>query len=146
MAEKRDKIAEFIKLQSPETKMDILCRAALRCYEGGETVAVHVAAEDEARVLDERMWTFNDQSFMPHALAAEATEPVIEPVLIYWGEQEVGEADALIEAAGGEPAQTALRYDHIVDFAEVYDHTLREVSRKRYTALREAGYRMRFIE
>jgi DNA polymerase IIIc chi subunit len=85
-------------------------------------------------------------TFLPHAIAARASEPVLEPVLIYCADEQAEESDVLFEAAGGEPLPSFERFPHIYDFAEVYDEDLRALSRQRYTAYKEAGYRMRYVE
>ena len=139
------KIAEFIKLHSPDQKPVLICQWVQKCYEEGRTVAVHVASAGEAAALDKQLWTFSDQTFIPHVLASKAQEPVIEPVTICCGDEPSGQADVLIEAAGGAPGDRFRQFDHVFDFAEVFDDALREQGRARYKACQEAGYKMRFI-
>jgi DNA polymerase-3 subunit chi len=146
MATNAEKVAEFIKLRSARDRTPVVCSVALRCYEAGETVAVRAASRREAEEIDEKMWTFSDSVFLPHVIAERAEEPVLEPVLIYVAGQQIGQADVLIEAGGGEPSADALRFAHVIDFAEIYDEALREAGRKRYAALRAAGYRMRLVD
>ena len=146
MPETGQKVAQFINLSSPEDRLPKVCERALRFYERGLTVAVRVASRGEAEHLDDLMWTFKDRCFIPHALASEAEEPVLEAVLIYCEAEEPGGAEALIHAAGGEPDEAITRFPHVLDFAEVYDDELREAGRRRYSACREAGYRMRYIK
>ena len=146
MSEQEQKVAEFISLPSPEDRLSLVCRWAKKCCEDGRTVAVHVADPEQAQQLDEMMWTFEDRAFIPHVRAAEAKAPVIEPVLIHCSDEPLAEADVLIEAAGGAPDGRALRFEHVFDFAEAYDEDLRRLSRERYKACQEAGYRMRFIK
>ncbi len=146
MIQESQKLAEFIKLDSPEEKLRLVCLWTQKCYERGETAAVHLAGREEAERLDGKLWTFEDRAFIPHVRFEQAEEPVVEPVVIYCEEEPLGEAEVLIEAAGGEPSERFRGFDHVFDFAETYDEHLRELSRRRYTACREAGYRMRFIE
>ena len=146
MTKQDAKVAEFIQLGSPGDKLRLVCGRAQKCCEDGATVAVRVASQEEAEQLDGMMWTFRDISFIPHVRFGEAQQPVIEPVMIYAGEEPVGEADVLIEAGGGEPRDHSQQFDHVFDFAEVYDEALKEASRRRYTAYQQAGYRMRYIK
>ena len=146
MSEQGQRVAEFISLPSPQDRLPLVCRWAKKCCEDGRTVAVHVGDTQQAEQLDEMMWTFEDRAFIPHVRAAAAKAPVIEPVLIHCGDEPLEEADVLIEAAGGAPDERALRFAHVLDFAEVYDEDLRQLSRQRYKACREAGYRMRFVK
>jgi len=64
VAAQSDKVAEFIKLPSPDDRALLICNAALRCYEGGETVAIRLATSEKAQLLDERLWTFSDRCLL----------------------------------------------------------------------------------
>ncbi|MFP4027036.1 MAG: DNA polymerase III subunit chi [Candidatus Brocadiia bacterium] len=144
MAESDDKIAAFVRLDSPQDKWAAVAQYVKKCYENGETAAIHVATRDDGEQLDKKIWTFEDRRFIPHFLADEAREPIIEPVLIYCGDEPIGEADVLIEAAGGHALDDIEKFDKIYDLAEVYDDELQELSRKRYRKYQEAGYSMRY--
>jgi len=146
MAEKDTRVAEFIRLPSPEAGLPVICERTRRCYEAGLTVAVRVRTRQEAEQLDKMLWTFKESAFIPHVLSAEAEEPAIEPVIIYCEGQAPAEADVLIHAAGGEPGDWFARFARVIDFAEVHDEASREASRRRYTAYKDAGYRMRYVE
>lgn len=139
-------VAEFIALNSPDERLRLVCKWTLRCYEQGRTVAIRIGDEPDAQQLDKLLWTFADQAFVPHLLARKSTEPVLEPVLIYLPGEAVGAADVLFEAASGPPFDEFERFTYIYDFAEVYDEELRHISRERYSAYKEAGYRMRYVE
>lgn len=52
------------------------CRLAEKACGLGHRVWVRTDSDAEARALDDLMWTFHDQAFVPHALAGEADEPV----------------------------------------------------------------------
>lgn len=55
------------------------CRLVERLYGSGKRVAVWVSDRGRAGVLDEYLWTFAQNSFVPHALVdggGEADEPV----------------------------------------------------------------------
>ena len=55
------------------------CRLVERLYASGKRVAVWVSDRGRAAVLDEYLWTFAQNSFVPHALlegAGGADEPV----------------------------------------------------------------------
>lgn len=146
MADAEHRIAEFIKIGAPGDKMPAVCQWALRCHEAGKTAAVRVATLKEAEQLDDLLWTFSDRAFIPHAIASQAKEPVLESVLIYCEGEAPGEADLLIHAAGGEPDSALTNFPRVLDFAEVYDEAAREAGRRRFAACREAGYRMRYID
>ncbi len=56
-----------------------LCRLVERLWSSGKRVAVWVSDRGRAGVLDDYLWTFAQNSFVPHALVdggGEADEPV----------------------------------------------------------------------
>ncbi|MFO8006265.1 MAG: DNA polymerase III subunit chi [Candidatus Brocadiia bacterium] len=145
MAEPDHKTAEYIELRSAEEKADLVCRYVERAYERGETVAVYAPDAEEAAELDRRLWTFRQQSFIPHVVLSEAEAPLIEPVVIFGDAPGETESDVLILAGADGMPEWFQRFGHVYDFAPTYDDDLREAARERYAACQEAGYKMRFI-
>lgn len=142
----RQKVAEFIELRSAEEKVPQVCARAAFHFERGETVAIHTDDPAEADEIDDRLWSFRQNSFVPHVQRGEAAEPVIEPVIIFEGEPAGLEADVLVVASADSAPAWAERFAHVYDFAQVYDEKLRNAARRRFAAYKEAGYRMRFIK
>jgi len=147
----KERIAEFIELRSPGEKVTQVCIRAALHYERGETVSIYAPDEAEASALDDVLWTFRQNSFVPHVRLEKAAEPLMEPVIIF-GDAPEGEApeqaaaDVLIlSSADGMPAWFA-KFDHICDFAEVYDDKRSQAARGRFAACKAAGYRMRFLQ
>ena len=111
------------------------CRLANRAVGDGQRVHVHVrdpAAED---ALDELMWAYPPQRFLPHATlrdpqAARAT------VLIGSDAPEPGADELLINLSDAVPAFFG-RFERV---AEVIVQPHRDVGRERYRFYRDRGY------
>jgi DNA polymerase-3 subunit chi len=144
MSEQPQKVAEYVELSSPEDRLPLACARALRHYRRGQTVALYTTDPAQAAELDERLWTFQQNSFVPHVRLEEAEEPLIEPVVIFSGEPPDIEADVLVLVQADELPSWFGRFRRLCDFAEVYDEQRRRAARERYSACQEAGYRMRF--
>jgi DNA polymerase-3 subunit chi len=145
MSEHQEKVATFIELHSPEEKLRQVCAQTQRHYEQGQTVSIYAPDQTEAAELDSILWTLRQNSFIPHVRLEETDEPLLEPVLIFSSEPGDITSDVLILASADEQPPWFARFHHICDFAAVYDEELRQASRRRYTACKEAGYRMRFL-
>lgn len=65
-----------------DSRFDFACRLAETIYRKGYPLHVHTADEDEARLFDERLWTFRPDSYVPHAIVETLDAPV--PVTIGW--------------------------------------------------------------
>jgi DNA polymerase-3 subunit chi len=140
-----ENVAEFIEVTDPADRVREVCRRAAACYEQGLTVAVYCPDPDTAAEIDSVLWTFRQDAFVPHVRQELAEEPAIEPVVIFGAEPGEPDADVLVVVAGAETPDWFGRFPHVYDLAEVYDESLREASRTRYSAYQKAGYRMRFI-
>jgi DNA polymerase-3 subunit chi len=141
-----DKIAEYIALPSPQDRVEQFCVRTQHLYQNGRTVAVYAPSSADASELDTALWTFRQHSFIPHVRLEEADDPVIEPVVIFSDGPDDVQAEVLFVVTDGEIPAWFERFDHVFDFAPTYDDELREAARERYSACKDAGYRMRFIE
>jgi len=140
-----EKVAEFIELRSPGEKLPRICARAAQHYEQGQTVSIYAPDAAEAEALDDLLWTFQQNSFIPHARLEKAAEPLIEPVVLFSNAPEGAESDVLILATAGDLPAWFEAFRHIYDFAPAYEEALRDAARRRYAALKAAGYHMRFI-
>ena len=61
------------------------CRIAEMAWRRGHRVHVHVDSPESARRLDDLLWTWRDESFVPHAVCGEGEDAGAETVTIGWG-------------------------------------------------------------
>lgn len=111
------------------------CRIIEKAWRSGMAVYAHAADAGQAARLDEHLWVFRHDSFVPHALA-EAGNPA--PVLIGHGAAPPPPHEALVNLSAEAP-------DFFEQFARVAelvpaDKALREPSRKRYAFYQARGY------
>ncbi|MEZ4485389.1 MAG: DNA polymerase III subunit chi [Syntrophotaleaceae bacterium] len=129
---------EFVKLKRPE-KAKHLCELAEQFFQEGKKVFITVSDQNQAVTLDQFMWTWNKGSFIPHAYANGAVDCLEEPIIIDITENSSHGANVLIM---GRPCNLEFvrHFQHVIDFAEIYDQQLAAESRKRYASYREAGF------
>lgn len=125
---------------SDEARLRLACRIVDKATQLDHHVFVHSTSDDEARQLDELLWTFSQGSFIPHRVVREplAAEPR-EPVLIGVNQAPApGRWEVLVNLAAEVPDFFS-RYERV---AEVVDAqaTRREQSRERYRFYRDRGY------
>lgn len=65
-----------------DARFDFACRLAETIYRKGYQLHIHTADADEARLCDERLWTFRPDSYVPHAIVGTHSTPV--PITIDW--------------------------------------------------------------
>ncbi|BCA79469.1 DNA polymerase III subunit chi [Desulfuromonas sp. AOP6] len=129
---------EFVQLRKPE-KAKHLCELAEAFFDQGYRVLITVVDENQGVTLDRFMWTWKKGSFIPHAYDNGAVDCLDEPVVIGQCERNPNGAQVLIM---GKPCgmDFVRQFEHVIDFAEVYDDHLREASRERFRLFREAGF------
>ncbi len=127
---------------SDEARLRLACKIVDKATQLDHHVFVHSTSEEEARKLDELLWTFSQGSFIPHrVLREELSEPPLEPVLIGFNATSVpGRWDVLVNLAPDVP-EFFSRYERV---AEVVDGNAerREKSRERYRYYRDRGYKL----
>jgi DNA polymerase-3 subunit chi len=119
-----------------DSRLRLACRLAEKAFAPDQRVFVLAASTDEARQLDELLWTFRDRSFVPHALV-DAPDAHLMPVLIGTDPAVIGEADVLINLAPGVPPGYE-RFGRIVEPLDGNPER-RQQGRERFRYYRERG-------
>lgn len=84
-------------------RVEMACRLAEKAYRLGHRVYLLAADDAQARQLDELLWTFRQQSFVPHEIYPPETGDNV-PVLIGIDPQPRWPAEVLINLAPEAPA------------------------------------------
>lgn len=114
----------------------LACRLADKAYSLGHTVYLLAASEAQATALDDLLWTFRQDSFIPHErypLAGEEASPVLVGTIL---PTEAG-ARVLINCADRLP-EGFERYERVVELVDQNPEVLAK-SRERFKQYRERG-------
>ena len=109
----------------------------------GKRVNIFTANDKDANFIDQLLWTFKQDSFIPHARTEFAED---EPVIIYSKPEIERSANALILF---DPINRNEINGHelIIDFAETYDKKRLQDSRQRYKEFRDdENYQVEFLK
>ncbi len=132
----------ILEADSDDARLQLACRIVDKATQLDHHVFIHSTSDEEARRLDELLWTFSQGSFIPHRVVREAlAEPPREPVLIGLNQQPApGRWDVLINL-GMDVPEFFSRYERV---AEVVDGNAarRARSRERYRFYRDRGYNL----
>jgi len=118
----------------------VACKVAEKAWQQGLRVYVHTASEGEAMHLDELLWTFRQDSFVPHSLAT-ASGAEDEAVIIGCDLSAGRGRQVLVNLCATLPTETT-GFERI---AEVVgnDETSRTAARTRYLAYRSHGHELK---
>ncbi len=129
--------------QTAGNRFVLACRVADKARRGGHRVFIHTSSDSEARHMDRLLWTFNEQSFVPHALLGQG-DPAINPVLVGDAAQAVDEHDVLINLDAEVPTCFS-RFERLAECVD-NDPSSRDAGRARYRYYRDRGYPLEMHE
>jgi DNA polymerase-3 subunit chi len=117
-------------------RLHFACRLIDKARQHGLRVFVAVRDKDQAQEIDQQLWTFRPESFIPHAIQAE--DQGGENVLIGWGEQCDDHHGFLINLSD----KVAGYFSRFERLAEIVCQTpdVLKSTREHYGFYRERGY------
>ena len=126
---------------SPGDRFVLTCRLVERIREDDLRILIHCPDSEGARHLDRLLWTFREDSFLPHGIVGQgnpALDTALTPVLISRGGGPEQEDQVLINLAADVP-------DFFGRFARVCEAIDREpanlaAGRARFKHYRDLGY------
>ncbi|MEN8214183.1 MAG: DNA polymerase III subunit chi [Pseudomonadota bacterium] len=113
------------------------CKITEKAWRQQHRVMIQTNSEQEAGHMDKLLWTFRDQSFVPHELLPRAN-PETTPVIIGWSGDAADECDVLINLAADIPPFFS-RFERLVEIVD-QDPACRQAGRDHYRYYRERGY------
>jgi DNA polymerase-3 subunit chi len=113
----------------------VACRLANKAAGQGHRVFLHCADEAQARSLDELLWQFRPDAFLPHALVGDAAG---EAVLIGWG-QDPGDHDDLLINLDLTPPAFFPRFHRVAEVVTRDEASLKAL-RAAWQFYKERGY------
>ncbi len=122
--------------QDDAAKRQFACRLADKLWRQGLAVQVHSPSREEAQELDQLLWSFSAESFLPHHLQGET---VLDPrsVVLSWGAAEPL-APNLLNLDEDLPG-TAGRFETIAEFVLDEEHA-KARSRELWNRYKQAGH------
>jgi DNA polymerase-3 subunit chi len=132
--------ADFYLIDKPRFRTDpllLVCELARRAFASGQRTLILARSLEQAEELDEKLWAFEDDAFVPHQIAGD-DDDAITPVLIATPESQVADRPLVInlrdECAPG-------LFERVLEVVPA-DEALRLGSRKRWTTYKAAGFEL----
>lgn len=77
--------ADFYLIQKPRFLDDpllLVCELALRAFEARQPALILARSEAEAEALDEKLWEFNENAFIPHQIAGDEDDAATAVLIV----------------------------------------------------------------
>ncbi len=124
-------------------RLGLTCRIAERAFGDGRRLLIHCPDQPLARQLDQRLWTYRDDSFLPHGLVGE-TNPALTPILISADGEPAGEDQVLINL-GAEVPEFFGRFERLCEPLD-QDPVVLQSGRARWKYYQDCGYDLKHHE
>lgn len=126
-----------------QQRAQFACRLADKAYKLGHRVYIHTESPQQTRQLDELLWTFQQNSFVPHRVLV-ADDDRQTPVQLGHDAEPDASHEVLINLAGDVPLFFS-RFERVAELVNS-DSTVRQQGRSRYSFYKERGYPLRTHE
>lgn len=127
----------------PDEPFRVACRVAEKAWRQGHRVRVESDDKETLRRLDTLMWTFKQESFLPHEMEGEHDDwQQLDPAPVVLGTPATSTEgpDVLINLSASVPA-IAERCARIAEIVSA-DREARQQGRERYRLYRDRGFEL----
>ena len=115
------------------------CKLIDKVYRLEHKVYVHTKSQDDARRLDDLLWTFRPGSFVPHAVFTPGkSQP--EPVIIGYPDHTPQSHDVLLNLSTDVPLFFS-QFERVAEIVESNEEA-RSIARNRFKFYKDRGYQL----
>ena len=130
---------DFYILTTPEPKAryPFACRLADKAYRQGHKIYIHTHTESEARILDDLLWSFQEDSFLPHNLYGDPSITLTPAIQIGCQADPLEHSDTLFNLNPDIP-NFYQRFKRVIEVIP-NEPQAREQARQHFRSYRERG-------
>src|SRR5271166_1460961 len=107
-------------------------------YDEGRRVVVRASSQEMVEALNDRLWTYDDASFLPHGAAGDG-DPMTEPIFLTAKVENPNAATMLVLLAGTETSPDDEVFDHVVRLFDGRDEEALAEARREWKRLKDEG-------
>ena len=115
-----------------------LPRLLERALEEGRRVVVRASSDEMVAALNERLWTYDDASFLPHGAAGDG-DPATQPIFLTSEIENPNAATMLVRLSGVEAGEADDAFDVVVLMFDGRDETALAEARDEWRRLKDQG-------
>ena len=130
--------ADFYLIAKPRFRDDpllLVCELAKKAFETGQPTLILARSFDQAEQLDEKLWEFDENAFIPHQIAGD-DDDAITPVLIATPESQTADRALVINLR--DDCAPGL-FERVLEVVPA-DESMRAGSRARWKTYQHAGF------
>ncbi|MEP7043302.1 MAG: DNA polymerase III subunit chi [Dokdonella sp.] len=131
--------ADFYLIDKPRFRDDpllLVCELAKRAFAGEQPTLILARSREQAETLDEKLWEFDENAFIPHQIVGDGDDDAVTAVLIVPPDAATPDRSLVInlrdECAAG-------LFERVLEVIPA-DEAERLGSRERWKTYRQAGF------
>ena len=117
----------------------VVCRLCEKAWEQKQLTLLLTQDAAQSQMLDQRLWTFSDDSFVPHD--SEDSDDFVTPILIHDNPDPAGERQLLINLSESVPPYFA-QFERVI---ELVTEENKAQARAHYSYYKERGYPLNHV-
>ena len=138
-----DTMTEVIFLEVSQSRMESrACEVAEEIYARGSRLQIIALDQEQAERLDDLLWTFKPETFIPHGLWAGTPSEPTAPVIITSRKEAVEGMDSLVMMGYGDVGLVS-QFSQAYHLVVVDNQERLDGSRGYWTLLKDAGFSLR---
>ncbi len=130
---------DFYQLETDEAPLIFTCRLIEKAYRAGNQIYVHTTSSKQSGELDDLLWSFREDRFIPHAIEGETGK---SPIKIGNDHEPVDHQDVLINLSGEVPDFFS-RFERVAEIVPLNESS-RDSARNNYRFYKERGYDLKY--
>ncbi len=115
-----------------------------RAFDAGRRVVVRAPSDEMVAALNDRLWTYDDASFLPHGAAGDG-EPASHPIFLTARAENPNNAKILVLLSGAEPSAGDDAFEEVIFLFDGRDPGAVSEARARWKALRDEGRTLSYL-
>ena len=109
-----------------------------RALEEGRRVLVRASSDEMVAALNERLWTYDDASFLPHGAAGDG-DPMTQPIFLTSDLENPNAATMLVRLSGAETGDADEAFDLVILMFDGSDEAALAQARGEWRRLSDQG-------
>jgi DNA polymerase III subunit chi len=109
-----------------------------QAYDEGRRVVVRASSDEMVEALNDRLWTYDDASFLPHGAAGDG-DPMSQPIFLTARVENPNAATMLVLLAGAETSPADADFELTVRLFDGRDEEALAEARREWKRLKDEG-------
>ncbi|MCP4388490.1 MAG: DNA polymerase III subunit chi [Gammaproteobacteria bacterium] len=131
---------DFYQLNPERHRYDqVICQLCQKAYDSNQLTLLLTHGPQQSQHLDQKLWTFRDDSFLPHDCEQDST--TLTPILIHDNPNPRGDRPLLINLSSAVPPYFA-QFERVI---ELVTEDNKQQAREHYSFYKERGYPLNHV-